>query len=263
MNSPRWISKRWIAAGLLSVACTCHTKVGFAGELLHLPHHKHPLPNVPPIDELEILDPRVDSEGKPQTQVLIGMNGLKQFETPPTIIVHRFYYTGDREFQGPMLQGGLTLITANDPATGEQVQIEAMLPPGAPRITYRSDKIVYDYRDRAITVRFGHPGPLGLGIAAKPTISVKHHSAAVRAVADHHEQKSVHNREWWSRTGIPNALGEVKEHSKQIANNTADAVQTVGTAATAPIKAAWRATPLGSLTSSQEVQPAFNSTFNR
>ena len=193
----------------------------------------------------------------------MGANGLDQIETPPTVIVHRYYYTGDRDFQGPMMQGGPTLITANDPATGEQTQIEALLPPGAPRITYRSDRIVYDYRDRAITVRFGRPGPLGLGRAAKPTILVTHRSPAKQGAARQAEQRSEHRREWWSRTGIASASEEVASTSKNLANNTADAIHTVGDAAAAPIKAVWRATPLSSLTSSQERQPEFSSSINR
>lgn len=188
---------------------------------------------------------------------------LERGETPLTVIVHRYYYTGDRDFQGPMMQGGPTLITANDPATGEQTQIEALLPPGAPRITYRSDRIVYDYRDRAITVRFGRPGPLGLGRAAKPTILVTHRSAAKQGAARQAELRNEHRREWWSRTGIASASEEVAATTKDLANNAADAIHTVGDAATAPIKAVWRATPLSGLTSSQERQPAFNGTANR
>ena len=77
------------------------------------------------------------------------------------------------------------------------------------------------------------------------------------------EQRSKHRREWWTRTGIPSAKGEVAATTKDFANNTADAIHTVGDAATAPIKAAWRATPFSSLTSSQERQPAFNDSINR
>lgn len=100
--------------------------------------HRRALPNVSPMDEQEILDPRVDPAGKPRAQIFMGANGLDQIEIPPTVFVH-CYYTGDRDFQRPMMPGGPVLITANDPATGEQTQIEALLPPGAPRITYRSD----------------------------------------------------------------------------------------------------------------------------
>ena len=46
-------------------------------------------PNVPPIDELEILDPRVDPEGKPHAQQVIEPNGTSQVEIPPEIAIFR------------------------------------------------------------------------------------------------------------------------------------------------------------------------------
>jgi hypothetical protein len=259
---PRHPFNSWmLIAGMLSGTAICWPQgLVTAGELLH--PHRRPLPNVPPIDELEILDPRVDPEGKPRAQVLPGANGLSQVVTPPTIIVHRYYYTGDRDFQGPMLQGGPTLLTANDPATGEQVQVEALLPPGAPRIRYRSDKITYVYRDRSITLCFGHPGPLGIGRIGKPAIVITHHSALHHTAVEKTRYQAQH-REWWARTGIPAAATEVTTTSKSFVNHAADTVHTVGDTATAPIKAVWRATPLSSLTNSQERQPDFNATFNR
>ena len=259
--------RRRLTHWMLMIGILSGTAIGIrgatvaAGELLH--PHRRTMPNVPPVDELQILDPRVDPEGKPRAQVQPGPNGLNQVVTAPTIIVHRYYYTGDRDFQGPMLQGGMTLLTANDPATGEQINVEALLPPGAPRITYRSNRIVYAYRDRSITLCFGHPGPLGLGRIGKPAIVVTHHSAALQAAAEHAKQKRIHHREWWTKAGIPAATAEVATSTKQLANNTAEAIHTVGSAATEPIKAVWRATPLSAITSSQERQPGFNSTINR
>jgi hypothetical protein len=217
-------------------------------------------PNVPPLDELVILDPRVDREGKPHPLVLPGTNGVPQVETPQTVIVHRYYYTGDRDFQGPMLQGGPVLLTVNDPATGDQIYVEAMLPPGAPRIAYRRDRIVYDYRNCAVTVSFGHPGPLGQ--IGKPSVAICHHAPGKKAAADHHERKQREINELWTRTGISDATHSCVQSVKQATNNAAGAVQTVGSQAIAPVKAVWNATPLSALTSSQVKQPAFSPTSN-
>ena len=118
-----------IAIWLLGASLLWLTHGAAAGELFH--PRDRAQPNVPPIDELEILDPRVDAEGKPRAQVLRGADGLAQLEIPPTIIVHRYYYTGDRDFQGPMLLGGPTLLAVIDPASGEKVSVETLLPPGA------------------------------------------------------------------------------------------------------------------------------------
>ena len=250
-----------IAIWLLCASLLCLTHAATGAERVH-PRDRFQ-PNVPPMDELEILDPRVDPEGKPRAQIVPGANGFRQIDVPPTIIVHRYYYTGDRDFQGPMLQGGPTLLAVIDPASGERVSVETLLPPGAPRITYRRDRIVYDYRDRSITMCFGRPWPLGLGQIGKPAIVIRHHSPASQVAEQKAKQRQTHRRDWWTRTGIPSATTEVGTTTKDLANNAAEAVHTVGDAATAPIKAVWRATPLSGLTSSQERQPEFSSTINR
>jgi len=217
-------------------------------------------PNVPPIDELQILDPQVDPESKPQAQQVIGPDGTSRIEIPPMVIVHRYYYSGDRDFQGPMLPGGPTLLVVNDPATGEQISVEAMLPPGAPRITYRSNRMIYKYRDSSITVSFGHPGLLGLGTIGKPSIAVTHHSPALKTAAQKAERRRAAHLEWWGRTGASELTAGAAESSKGLANNAADEIKKVGTIVTAPVKMVLRATPLGSLASCQEKQPAYQAT---
>lgn len=256
--SRRKFSRWMLVAGVLtSMAIWLPNGSAVAGEMLH--PHRHSLPTVPPIDELEILDPRVDPEGKARALVLMGANGLKQIETPPTVIVHRYYYTGARDFQGPMLPGGPVILAVNSPATGEQVYVEVLLPPGAPRITYRQDRIIYEYRAQTITVNFGRPGPLGLGRHAKPVVSIRRHSPAAKDAAERAEQNREHRRDWWTRTGIPHATHHVADSGKQAVNHTADTIHTVGEFVTAPVVAVWQATPLSSLTSSSQVkQPAFN-----
>ena len=51
-----------------------------------------------------------------------------------------------------------------------------------------------------------------------------------------------------------------KASSKGLANNAADEIKKVGTMVVAPVKMVLRATPLGSLASCQEKQPAYQST---
>ena len=89
---------------------------------------------VPPTQELEILDPNADPTGRPAVRVspVIGPDGQAQIEIPPTILVHRFYYTGDRSFQGPMLPGGPTVVVVNHPADGERIYLEVQMLPALP-----------------------------------------------------------------------------------------------------------------------------------
>ena len=253
----RLVSLHTMCLAFVATATLCGSQMAVAGDLLHHSHTRVQ-PNVPPADELEILDPRVDPEGKPRALVLPSPDGSQQIEIPPTIIVHRYYYTGDRDFQAPMLKGGPTVLAVQNPATGEQAYVNVLLPPGSPRIHYRRDRIVYEFRTEYITVKFGHPGPLGMGKLAKPTVAVTHHSPAAKDAMKHLEQKHKDTGEWFERTGIPQAAATVVKTGQQVASSSADTVHTVGSRVTAPVVAAWKATPLSSITSTGQVkQPKF------
>ena len=119
----------------------------------HALGQRHSTP-VPPTLEIEVLDPGSDSLGNPA--VRIEEDGdQKIIDIPPVVLVHRYYYTGDRTFQAQLLPGGPSIIVANHPKTGERCYIEAQMLPGAPRVTYRANAIVYDYGENGITIRFG------------------------------------------------------------------------------------------------------------
>jgi hypothetical protein len=257
----RLFRKQTIAAGLL-VASSLVTSTAVAADKSPRAHHHERL-NIPPIDELEILDPQVDPEGKPRALVQMGNNGFPQVDIPAKVIVHRYYYSGDRDFQGPMLQGGPTMLAVNDPTTGEQVYAETQLPPGAPRIKYRQDRIVYDYRDRSIIVCFGKPGLLGLGKIGKPSVTIVHHSAIVKNATKHAEQHRSYSSDLWSKTGISECTTSTVDSAKKLVENSTGAIKTVGTTALAPVKAVWQATPLSGLTTSQVKQPAFDEAGSR
>jgi hypothetical protein len=70
--------------------------------------------------------------------------------------VHRYYYSGDKEFQGPIIQGGPTVVVANHPKTGERIYVDVMLPAGAPRISYSKSSITYVFPERRVVVHFSH-----------------------------------------------------------------------------------------------------------
>lgn len=111
---------------------------------------------VPPADEILVISPTVDPEGKPRPIFQSdSTTGMQRVEIPPTVIVHRYYYTGDRDFQGPMLPGGPSVIVASHPVTGEQLMIQAQLLPGAPRVHYTHRSIQYDYGKTKIILDFG------------------------------------------------------------------------------------------------------------
>jgi hypothetical protein len=110
--------------------------------------------------EIEILDPNVDARGNPG--VIVGQDawGKTQVDIAPTIMVHRYYYTGDRTVRGPDLPGGPSIIVAFHPKSGQKVYLPVQMLPGSPMVTYTAQSIEYDFGDRAVLVsfpRFGNP----------------------------------------------------------------------------------------------------------
>src|SRR5262245_125102 len=92
-------------------------------QALSRPHQPAP---VPPDLEIEVLDPNVDPRGNPTVVTRpaaiptgMGASGRVIVDIPPTVLVHRYYYTGDRSFQYKMLPGGPCIVVASHPKTGE------------------------------------------------------------------------------------------------------------------------------------------------
>jgi len=107
-------------------------------------------PEEPGFNELVVLDPGVNDKGLPAVEVTDD----GQVEIPPTLHVHRYYYSSDKEYQGPILQGGPTIVVANHPKTGKKMYIDVTLPPGAPTIAYSRHSITYVYSDHRVVIEF-------------------------------------------------------------------------------------------------------------
>ncbi len=141
-----------------------------------------PFAPVPPSLEIEILDPGVDSNGTPA--VVLNENGT--VDIPPVVLVHRYYYSGDRSFQGPMLPGGPSILVLNHPKTGERIYVSAQMMPGAPRVTYTKKGITYQYKKHGIMLEFG--------ITGKPKIKYRSGLSVTQKVGEvlHVEEVSQH-----------------------------------------------------------------------
>jgi hypothetical protein len=110
-------------------------------------------PTVPGLNELVILEPGKHERGLPAVELKPHCGGLL-VDIPPTVHVHRYYYSGDKEYQGPIIQGGPTVVVANHPKTGRRMYVEVTLPPGAPRIAHCRTGITYVYPDRRVMIRY-------------------------------------------------------------------------------------------------------------
>lgn len=116
-------------------------------------------PKVAGMNELAIFLPGTHDRGLPAVRFQPKCGNQLEVDIPPTVHVHRYYYSGDKEFQGPIIQGGPTVVVANHPKTGERMYVNVTLPPGAPKIVHNKQSITYLYADRRVEICFScrHP----------------------------------------------------------------------------------------------------------
>ncbi len=163
------------------------------------------------LNDLVIFDPGVHERGLPSPQ-FVEVNGGLQIDIPPTVHVHRFYYSGDKEFQGPILNGGPTVVVANHPKTGERMYIDVVLPPGAPRIAYNKHGITYVYPDKRVAVTF-QSFPLN---PDKAVVKIQHGRGWGRALHEKHEQVSEHVKESLANSAAVQSGQEAKGEAKDL-----------------------------------------------
>lgn len=107
-------------------------------------------PMKPDLGDLVVIEPEKDGIGRP----VVRVGADHKVDIAPAMHIHRLYYSGDREFQGPIMSGGPTTVVAKHPKTGQQVHIEVVLPPGTPVISYDNNSITYIFPDHRVRVGF-------------------------------------------------------------------------------------------------------------
>jgi len=203
---------------------------------------------VPPTLEIEILDPNVDPLGNPAVHTTKDAAGRTVVDIPQVVLVHRYYYTGDRSFQGPMLPGGPSIIVIHHPVTGERLYVQTQMLPGAPRVVYTRSSIEYDYGPQAIILKFGHHG--------NPTVVYRQGTPLLERLQQARETRRERVDNWVQRAGITQAYGYVREGASNAAGASADGVRTVGRAVFSPIVQGIKATPLGTIFTSDPARQA-------
>lgn len=186
-------------------------------------------PRVAGLDDLVIFHPNDHERGLPKVEFKQTEEGLK-VDIAPTVHVHRYYYSGDREYQGPILQGGPTVIVANHPKSNERLYINVMLPSGTPVIAYDKDSITYIYPNYRVKVcflpffknKFTVKYLQGEGIARKVHEAGAHVSSEVK--------ECVHNSKLANNLGTAaRGTGQVMVSTVGVAASAANAgIQTVG-----------------------------------
>lgn len=169
-----------------------------------------PFAPVPPTMEIEILDPGVSSNGVPA----VVINDDQTIDIPPVVMVHRYYYSGDRSFQGPMLPGGPSILVLNHPKNGERIYVQAQMMPGAPRVTYTKKGITYQYAKHAIMLEFGLKGQPKVkyrsGLTATQKVSKFLHleKASAHIKKSHEKTKRLAARAKTAATGVTADVAE-------------------------------------------------------
>lgn len=154
-------------------------------------------PAAPGLHEVVVYDSAAHERGLPAVQFKDGEQGL-QVEIPPAVHVHRYYYSGDKEIQGPIVSGGPTIVVANHPKTGERMYVDVMLPQGAPKIAYDANSITYVYPDKRVSIKFQH-------FPFDPCVAVvRHHGGkgVARNVEEFHEKVSQHTHEHFAQSKL-------------------------------------------------------------
>ncbi|MEZ6057568.1 MAG: hypothetical protein R3C01_12775 [Planctomycetaceae bacterium] len=205
---------------------------------------RRPAVTVSPVDEITILDPATNTEFKPTPIVLPG-DGGQQVDIPPTVIVHNFYYTGDRDFRGPIFPGGPSIVVVSHPKTGERMYLEVQMLPGSPRVTYRDQYIDYDFGRETIRVRFVHP--LKVCDRMEPTVEHRRGDGVVGTAMTGGATARRRATSLLARTGLPELGRGIARGTQGVVHASADVVREAGSIAVRPVVAIVDATPLGSV----------------
>jgi hypothetical protein len=191
-------------------------------------------PTVPSL-EIDVLDPNVDPTGHPKTLLVTQPDGRRTVEIPPTVLVHKLYFTGERSFRGPYIPGGPCIVVATHPKTGERVYVPVQMHPGYPTVRYTGCTIEYDYGPQSITIHFKHCGD--------PTVTYsqcgKLGYAAVQAAGQARSSLST----LYQHTELSTCWMKVKQGTKNVFTNATDKTVQVVTAVKQPIVKVLSAVP--------------------
>lgn len=175
-------------------------------------------PIKPGLNDLIVLDPQVNEKGLPIAEV----DPSGQIDVPPTIHVHPYYYSEDKEYQAQILQGGPTVVVANHPTSGEKLYIDVTLPPGAPRIAYDKHSITYVYPDQRIRVEFPR------FFKRQAVVKNLHGQGFLRATRNHTDELKEDLRDHHEQSKLSREIHEAATGAWNVVKGSAATVGNVG-----------------------------------
>jgi hypothetical protein len=206
---------------------------------------KRPNVPVPPGLEIEVLDPNADPLGNPAVELrrndscCRGKDDDLIVDIPPVVVVHKYYYTGDRSFQGPTLPGGPSIVVMNHPKTGQRCYVPVQMLPGAPRVHYSEKGIEYDYGRYGISVEFG--------LFGKPKVDYRNHVPVMRRAKEAAAGIAQGTGRLAGATKVPKLAQEASTGAKNAVTNVGYGVIQLAGRVAAPAVRILQATPVGSV----------------
>lgn len=112
----------------------------------------------------------------------------------PPVHYHPKYFDVAKDYQGPLIDGGLTVLVAHHPGTRKIVRISAVLPSGTPTIAYSGSAITYYYQDRRVIFAFEPSGCCCVKVVRKngvgPRMQLQSFKSRVRNAGSRVRQKA-------------------------------------------------------------------------
>ncbi len=186
-------------------------------------------PRTPFQNELVVYDAGTHERGLAEIELRPTDLGTEvEVDVSRALHVHRTYYTGDKEFQFNLIQGGPTTVVVNHPRTGEKLYVEVDLPAGIPIIAYNQHSIAYVFPDRRVIIHF----PRFSRKACVSVVNVKGHGA-IRTMWERHRATTARRQAAMANNPLVGALRDTGTSAKNLAIGTVGVVtQTSATVVT-------------------------------
>lgn len=111
------------------------------------------------LHELVVIPSDEAENGRPTVRLRDDYDQGMQIEVKPNLHVHPNFYSGKKEFQGPIIVAGPAMIIANHPDTGEPSYIRTNLPGGSPLVIHQPRSITYIFEEKQVVVSFPRRNP--------------------------------------------------------------------------------------------------------
>lgn len=184
-------------------------------------------PAISPVDEIQLILPATSREFRPEA-VVTG----QKVEIPPAILVHKSYYSGDRDFRAQAFPGGPTLVVVQNPENGRQECLELQMPAGSPRVFYRRHWIDYHFGTQIVRIQFCHP----LHPKRQQPPQVKYLKATSDLRQPALDCADTPAGQWFEKTGLPSLAKGSGDTAKALADSAAGGIRTVSETALKPMR---------------------------